>query len=206
MKKALLAALTFVVVGFLLVNSTFAMPNLETVFAFVKELGETFGLPEPGGEFVNVALLSDNTPQQLYPGGSASRTTRVENQGSGNVYFRLVYAVQNNPDSWDKLTISFDAEGYAQSSWQDITIGTTPYKMMVFTYPKELPASQTSPPVTLSIAMDSSMTSAELDNYRSDFIQTQVLAIDPTPFTDAGYTTAQAALDMALPLKTLNPF
>ena len=205
MKKALLAALTFIVVGFLLVNSTFAMPNLETVFATVAELLDKAS-PEPGSETINVALVSDNTPQQLYPGGSASRTSCVENQGTGNVYFRLVYAVQHNPDSWDKLTISFVADGYEQSSWQDITIGTTPYKMMVFTYPQELPASQTSPPVTLSIAMDSSMTSAELDNYRSDFIQTQVLAIDPTPFTEKGYTTVHAALDMALPLKTLNPF
>lgn len=205
MKKALLAALTFIVVGFLLVNSTFALPNLETVFATVAALLED-AFPEPGGETINVALVSDNTPQQLYPGGSASRTSCVENQGTGNVYFRLVYAVQHNPDSGDKLTISFDAEGYVQSSWQDITIGTTPYKMMVFTYPRELPASQTSPPVTLSIAMDSSMTSAELDNYRSDFIQTQVLAIDPTPFTEKDCTTAQAALDVALPLKTLNPF
>lgn len=203
MKKALLAALTFIVVGFLLVNSTFALSNLDEVFTDLTDvLGEVLGLPQPGGEIVNVALVSDNTPQQLYPGGTASRTTRVKNQGTGDVYYRLCYAVQDN--SWDKLNIAFAAPGYDETDWLPITIGTTPYRMKVFTYPQELPAGAESAPVTLTITMASSMTSAELANYRSDFIQTQVLAIDVETFKDY---SAEATLDLALPItNNFNPF
>lgn len=207
MKKAILAALVFIVVGFALVNGTFALPDLDKVFAYVKELGETLGLPtQDTNGTIDVALVSDDAPQQLYPGGAASRATRVQNQGTAPVYFRLCYAVQYDADSWSKLNITFDATGYEQSGWQDITIGTVPYKMTVFTYPAALANGAESPAVTLTIAMDSTITSEEISRYRSDFLQTQVLAIDPTPFTNQNIANAVDALNLALPLDTLNPF
>ena len=205
MKKAILAALVFIVVGFALVNGTFALPDLEEVFQTVTQLLEK-GMPEPGGGTVDVALVTDDTPQQLYPGGAASSVTCVRNEGTGPVYFRLVYAIQYDRDSWDKLTITFDAPGHEQTGWRDITIGNTPYKMMVFTYTKDLAAGEYSPAVTLTIAMDDTVTSEEISRYRSDFLQTQVLAIDPTTFAERNITTARDALDLALPLGTLNPF
>ena len=205
MKKAILAALVFIVVGFALVNGTFALPDLDEVFKTVTQLLEK-GIPEPGGGTIDVALVSDNTPQQLYPGGAASRVTRVKNQGTSPVYFRLCYAIQYDESSWNKLTITFAADGYDQTDWRDITIGNTPYKMMVFTYPAALLSWETSPEVKLTIAMDDSVTSEEISRYRADFLQTQVLAIDPTPFTDNDITTAEEALNLALPLGTLNPF
>ena len=207
MKKALLSGLCFVLVGFMLVSGTFALPDLDKVFAYVKELGETLGLPELGGAgtAVDVSLVYDDSPQQLYPGGAASRATCVRNEGSGPVYFRLVYAVQYDASSWDKLTIAFAAEGYEQTEWRDISIGTTPFKMKVFTYTKALDANAVSPAVTLTIAMADTVTTEEIGRYRSDFLQTQVLAIDPTPFAEVA-PSAVEALNLALPLNTLNPF
>lgn len=209
MKKALLAGVCFVLVGCMLVGNTFALPALDKVFADLTDvLGAALGPPEAGGAgtAVHVSLVSDEAPQQLFPGGTASRTTCVQNQGSGSVFFRLVYAIQYDADSWPKLTIAFADEGYEQTDWKDITIGSTPYRMKVFTYTGELAAGADSSAVTLTIAMDDSVTSDEISRYRDDFLQTQVLAIDAAPFKDKGYTTAEAALDLALPVESLNPF
>ena len=207
MKKAILAALVFIVVGFALVNGTFALPDLDEVFANLTELLGDLGLPtQDASGTIDVALVSDDTPQQLYPGGAASRVTRVKNQGTSPVYFRLCYAIQYDESSWNKLTIGFNAVGYEPSGWWDITIGNTPYKMMVFTYPVALASGVESPDVKLTIAMDDSVTSEEISRYSADFLQTQVLAIDPVPFTDKDITTAEEALNLALPLHTLNPF
>lgn len=207
MKKAILAALVFIVVGFALVSGTFALPDLDKVFDDLTELLGDLGLPtQDTNGTIDVALVSVDTPQQLYPGGTASRVTRVKNQGTSPVYFRLCYAIQYDAASWHKLTIDFESEDYEQTDWRDITIGNTPYKMKVFTYPAALASGAKSPDVKLTIAMAGSVTSEEISRYRSDFLQTQVLAIDPTPFTGEGITTAKDALDLALPLHTLNPF
>lgn len=207
MKKALLAGLCFVLVSFMLVNGTLALPDLDKVFADLTEMLGQLGLPTPDTDgVVDVALVSDDTPQQLYPGGVASRTTWVHNEGSDAVYFRLCYAIQYDEASWDKLTITFNADAYEQTDWRDIIIGGTPYRMKVFTYAQALIPGVDSPAVTLTIAMDESVTSEEITRYRSDFLHTQVLAIDPEPFTEQGYSTAEGALDLALPLATLNPF
>lgn len=209
MKKALFAALCFILVSLVLVNGTFALPNLNEVFAdLTATLGEKLGLPEKGGAgtAVHVALLSDDAPQRLYPGGAASRTNAVHNQGEGAVYFRLVYAIQYDAETWTKLDIDFLAgAGFEESLWRDITIGGTPFKMKVFTYTQALAADAKSPDVRLTIAMDTSVTSEQIGRYRSDFLQTQVLAIDPTPFAEKAHTALEA-LNLALPLDTLNPF
>ena len=208
MKKALLAALSFVLVSLFLVHGSFALPDLGEVFKVVTELLEK-GIPEVGGAgtAVHVDLVSDETPQNLFPGGSASRTTFVRNAGTGGIYFRLAYAIQHDAQSWDKLDIDFSAgEGFEMSDWQDITIDNTSYRMKVFTYTSELASGEDSSAVTLAIAMDSSVTSEQIARYREDFLQIQVLAIDPTPFADVA-DSAEAALNLALPLDNkFNPF
>ena len=210
MKKALLAALCFTLVSLALVNGTFAMPDINQVFADLTALfGAEKGLPELGGEgtAVHVEIVSDQTPRNLYPGGEASRTFRVENLGSGGVFFRLVYAVQYDAESWEHLTIRFAHDGsYREHPWQDIRIGGVDYRMKVLTYTSELAEGVLSSPVTLSIAMGAAVTGEQLGRYRSDFLQTRVLAIDPAPFKEKGYTEAVDALDLALPLDKLNPF
>ena len=208
MKKALLAALCFILASLVLVHGTFALPDINEVFQVVAELLEK-GLPEQGGAgtAVHVSLIADQTPQNIYPGGEVSRSFYVKNQGTGDVYFRLVYAIQYDEESWPNLNIRFTWEDeFKEHDWKDITIGSTPYKMKVFTYTEALPAAAESPEICLSIAMDSGMTSEQLSRYRSDFLQTQVLAVDPLPFAQKGYISAEQALDMALPLDTLNPF
>ncbi|MBE5801326.1 MAG: hypothetical protein E7319_03465 [Clostridiales bacterium] len=209
MKKALLAAVCFILVCLVLINGTFALPDLDEVFADLTGwLGE-FGLPEQGGAGtpVHVALVSDHTPQQLYPGGSASRVACVQNQGEGKVYFRLVYAIQYDADSWPELDIDFSVgNGFiTHDDWIPITIDQTPYRMKAFTYIAALDHGVSSPEVTLTITMSNSITSEQLARYRKDFVQMQVLAIDPTPFSDVA-PSAVEALNMALPLDTLNPF
>ena len=108
MKKALLAAICFVLIGFMMVDGTFALPDLNDVFAdLTSVLGDVLGLPQLGGSQVDVSIVSDNTAQSLYPGSTATRVSHVHNDGTDNVYFRLAYAIQYNEDSWDQLTITF---------------------------------------------------------------------------------------------------
>lgn len=214
MKKALLAALCFIIVGLVMVNGTFALPSIEDVFKWVKGLGDN-GKPEQGGPntAVHVELDSDQTPQNLYPGSEVSRAFHVQNHGTGDVYFRLVYAVQYDEESWSHLDIDFAAgNGFTEHDWEDITIGNTPYKMKVFTYTNALPVGSASPEVSITIGMDAAVTSEQVSRYRSDFLQTQVLAIGAGDFTadrvavSSNQTLAEAALDLALPLDTLSPF
>ena len=206
MKKALLAALCFIFAGFMLVNGAFALPDLQSVFESFLDWGEQ-GLPEAGGSIIDVELVSGGTSTNLYPGGSVSRNFHVDNEGSKDVYFRLVYAVQYDEKSWNNLTINFnEGFGFTEHDWQDISISGTPYKMKVFTYNNALSAGKSSSEVSISIAMNTAVTSEDLSRYRADFLQTQVLAIESQLFNNKGYTTAVAALDAALPLGTLNPF
>ena len=211
MKKALLVSLCFIVMGLVMLNGTFAgdfSEAISSVFADLSDtLGAVFGAPQAGEGTVDVKLVSDESASALFPGGEASRFFRVENAGTGDVYFRLAYAVQYDAETWENLHINFDAEnGFStHEGWKNITVSGTPYKMKVFTYNGVLPAGTTSPEVTISIAMDSSVTSEDMVRYRSDFLQTQALAIDPTPFIEKNYSVVQA-LDAALPLDTLNPF
>lgn len=206
--KALLAGTCFVLVSFMLVNGTFALPDLKEVFQAVVELG-TKGLPEIGGQgtAVHVAIQSDDEQQRLFPGGAVSKTSAVKNLGTGDVFFRLVYAIQYDAESWKYLDIDFDAdEGFARDGWKDINVSGTKYKMMVFTYKEALEANEVSPKVKISIDMDAAVNSEQLSRYRSDFLKIKALAIDPAPFIENGFTTAEAALDKALPIETLNPF
>ena len=211
MKKAILAAVCFMLVSLLVVNGTFALPDLNEVFTdLTEQLGAAFSKPEAGGEgkALHVSLHSTSPSQLLYPGGSTSRTSHVKNEGTSNAYFRIAYAVQYNSDSWDLLDIDFQADSsYAVTDdWYSITIGGVPYRMKVVTYNGTLKPNAASPTVTISIGMDKSVTNQMMAKYNENFLQIQALAIDPAPFLEKNYTTPAAALDLALPLDSLNPF
>ena len=210
MKKALLAGICFVIISLVMVNGTFALPDLDQVFADLTSILGEWGLPEKGGADtpVHVSLVTQQANRSLFPGGTASSTTVVRNEGSGDIYFRLVYAIQYDQASWHKLDIQFAAEpGFEEHDWQDIIASNgTKYKMKVFTYTRPLTAGTDSAGITLTITMDQSMTSEEISRYRTDFLKTQALAMDPTPFINKGIAAATEALDLALPLETLNPF
>lgn len=225
MKKAFFAALCFVLISCLFVNGTFALPDIDEVFAFIASLGDS-GKPTQDEGLLQVKLESTYSPGQLMPGGSASRKTVVKNTGEKDAYFRLVYAIQYDKATWDLLKVSFDVPaGYRQEDWTDIDIDGTPYKMKVFSYDKVLysnggvqgmsSASSVSPPVTITIEMDKSITNQQLSCYRDDFLQVQVLAVETATFAELvekskdvaeGMSPAQYVLDMAIPLTELNPF
>lgn len=217
MKKAIVAAMCFMLVSFLLVSGTFAMPDLNQVFADLTDtlLGEILGKPQQDTtNKVKVSLVSTEEAPHLYPGGAASRTSYVRNEGEGPICFRVAYAVQYDEATAHLLTTEFDAsEGFVQESSKDIKIDGTPYRMTVFTYPRILAPGDESPKITVKITMDAAMTSAQLANYRSDFLQMQAMAVDPTPFMNSTNerkspvaADATEVLNLALPLGTLNPF
>lgn len=225
MKKAILAALCFILVSCMFVNGTFAAPDINEIFRSVAEFFQNIENPFPvqdvKGETVNVTIQSDNNSSQLFPGGTATRTSRVMNEGSESVFYRFAYAVQYCDEaSWKKLTIDFDfsSEYYAESAWQEIEVDGETYKMKVFTYKTELPKESQAPSITISVKMDHSVTSQEIARYRSNFLMMQVMAIEAQPFIKAEEAAvdansqvdvsavAQKALNAALPLKDLNPF
>ena len=213
MKKAILAGLCFMLVSLMMVNGTFAMPDwnkvvegLNEAFQDLTNLFDEQGKPQLGGSEVKVSLVSDSPMQQLYPGGSAFSETAVRNDGTDPVYFRLVYAIQYDEISWNKLDIDFVAnEAYydKEVNWLDTTIDGTPYKLAVFTYKSALDTGITAPAVKITINMDFGFTTEEINRLRPDFLRTQVLAIETGLF--AGMT-AEEALNHALPLSNFHPF
>lgn len=216
MKKAILAALVFIVVGFALVDGTLASTfnaALDIFADLTATLGQSLGLAATDASF-DVDLVTVGDAQQLYPGGKAATTVRVDNMGELPACFRLAFAVQKT-SSWGQLECTFTVpEGFTgENNWREITVGGTPYYMAVFTYNEMLAVGGKSPEVSITIAMAKDVTTAQINEYRADFLKTQVLAIDATPFLttkDSGtplYTSAAAALDAALPLSdTFNPF
>lgn len=214
MKKALVAALAFVLVGFMLVNGTLAdvFNQARDIFAdLTATLGEAFGAPATDGKF-DVDLVNVGEVQQLYPGGQATHKVQVVNNGELGACFRLAFAVQET-SAWNQLDFSFSAdESFIQSEWMKITVDGAPYNMKVFTCTATLDAGKASPIVSITIAMDKAVTTRQIEEFRGDFLKTQVLAIESATFltsTDnkpAPYATPEEALDAALPLSTFNPF
>lgn len=210
MKKALVAALAFVLVGFMLVNGTLADVFNQARDIFVN-LGGTLGAPTTDGDF-DVDLVNVGEVEQLYPGGKATHKVQVVNNGKRGACFRLAFAVQET-SAWEQLDFTFSAdESFIQSNWMDITVDGAPYNMKVFTYTGTLDAGKSSPTVSITIAMDKDVTTAQIEQFRSDFLKTQVLAIDSTAFLTsengkpAPYASELDALEAALPLTNFNPF
>lgn len=217
MKKALVAALCFIVAGFLMVNGTFAdvFNQARDIFAdLTNQLGEAFGAPAVDGKF-DVALVNIGNVEQLYPGGAATHKVAVKNQGQLNACFRLAFAVQYDAETWNMLHFTFAAgAGFKdEGDWRSITVDGTPYRMKVFTYTGTLAPAAQSDPVSITIAMDKEITSKQISRYRSDFLQTQMLAIEADTFLNAkdanstpAYGSPVDALNAALPLTDFNPF
>lgn len=221
MKKAFFAALCFVLISCLFVNGTFALPDLNEVFADLTNILHLNGLPEKSGEdgALDVNLVSTKPTEQLMPGNSVSRTTYVKNDSKmvdgkqKTACFRLVYAFQYDAKTWDEKLITVDfvaSSDFKQSGWTDITIDGTPYKMMVFTYTKALAAGAKSSEVTITVSLDKEITNDQLSNYRDDFLKMQVLAVEMDAFADVAIpananSAEEYILDLALPLGT-NPF
>lgn len=203
MKKTMLLALCVILAGLLAVNGTLADDfgrAINKAFQIIEGWTEN-AAPEVGGQQVDVQLQKAD-PIMLMPGAPATYDTAVNNVGSDDVYFRVAVAVRYDEQSWDKLDFEFNADGFDTSDWMDTTISGTPYKMMVLTYQEAL-AAKSSAPFSVTVSMDTSITSEQMDKLSSNFLQMQVLAISASEFTDM---SATAALDMALPLTNFNPF
>ena len=216
-----MAALTFVVIGFMMVDGTLAtvLNEARSIFQnLTQTLGDSLGIATTDSTF-DVELVTIGEVDPLYPGGTATHQIAVKNNGTLPACFRIAFAVQYDKESWDLLNISFTInENYTpDQGWRDISIGGTPYRMMVFTYKNTLPAGEQSTEASITITMDKHVTSEQIRRYRSDFMQAQVLAIDADTFLNARdkndqpiYPTPEAALDAALPLndpnRPFNPF
>lgn len=210
MKKALAVSLCFVLVGFMLVSGTLADVFNQARDIFVN-LGGSLGAPTTDGRF-DVDLVNVGQVEQLYPGGRATHRVQVVNNGELGACFRLAFAVQQT-SAWNQMHFTFAAdESFVQSDWMKITVGTAPYYMKVFTYTGTLDAGKSSPTVSITIGMDKNVTTAQIEEFRGDFLKTQVLAIESATFLNAienrtaPYASALDALDAALPLGTFNPF
>jgi len=220
-KKAFLVAMCFVAAGFLMVNDTFASDfskAITDIFATIAELGGN-GAPSSENDKISVKLETTGDNQPLYPGSSVTRRTSVKNEGTDSAYVRLVYAVQYDPETWGKgFRVSFECgEGFTQESFngQDfkpIKIGSAEYRMYVFTWQSALAGtsntanSASTSEVAVTVSMDGSITTEQMKRYRSDFLRIQALAIETASFTNKEITSAEDALNMALPLDTLKPF
>jgi len=204
-KLTFLLALSLLLAGVLAVNSTLALPDIQQIFSNLTAWLRELGTPDRGGSAVRVSLVNDPADTPLSPGSAASSETAVRNDGADSVYFRLAYAVQYDAETWDQLTIDFDDhfDAFAETSgWQEMFIGSTPFRLKVFTYKHTLASGETSPEITLTVRMDADFTSEQFARYRSDFLQIQALAIETDAFADE-FDGAQAALDAAIPIENI---
>lgn len=217
MRKALLAATTFILVGFMLVDGTLAgvLNEVQGIFQNLTDVLGQYGTPARDSAF-DVDLAAIGETGQFFPGGEATHTVAVRNVCDLDACFRVAVALQYDAETWPMLhtTFTYDDAYFAQEgSWRDITVGGTPYKMMVFTYRHTLLARTSSPTIAVTIAMDKEVTSAQISRFRSDFLQMQVMAIEADAFltskdpkTPPPFASPAEALEAALPLDTLNPF
>lgn len=186
-----------------------AYAEVPSVFRqLVDFLGETLGMPQQSDGSIDVQIVSDGMPDELYPGAEVVSTLAVKNQGNADAYFRFAVALRYDAQTWNRISVRFAADGYAVSDWMDVRICGEDYRMKVFSYEQELPDGQTSPGIGMTVSVDEKTTLAQIAAICSDFIQMKALAIETRAFKDQdGTMTAGRALDMALPLdENFNPF
>jgi len=219
MKKALALALCLVFAGMLAVDDTFAAEFTQAVREAANSLFQTVsGLvegisPAPTADTntfkVSLAYPDGQTGLALLtPGNTTERKVAVRNQSSGkSAYFRIAFAVQ--ADVREHLTLNFNNDSSLYTWYElpnEITIGSRHYDLFIGTYQKELPAGTTSEAALFGVKLDD-ITSQEMNAFSEDFLQIQVLAICADDFVGSDYTTAEAALDQALPIPDdFNPF
>ena len=182
------------------------------------------------------ALVGEGTPEQLAPArysefdwendkknvgnvqlwddskiiGAVDKFTSVSNVGKTPAYIRTAFALDKY--AYDKgiihLNFNEDNSNFKYHDWKEITIKGRPYMMMVVTCLQKLPINTTTPPMLLQVAMSRDVTNADLANISADFLLIKTMAIESDVFVDKDEKPlpAMEALEMALPLDSLNPF
>jgi len=142
--------------------------------------------------------------------GAVDKFTSVKNAGEKSAYIRTAFALDKY--AYDKgiihLNFNQDDENFRYEGWKSITIKGRPYMMMVVTCKKELAHNATTPPMLLQVAMSRDVTNADLSNISADFLLIKTMAIESDVFVDeeGNKLSAEAALNLALPLNNLQPF
>jgi len=135
-------------------------------------------------------------------GGAVDKFISVENSGSEySAYFRTAISVRCTGDEEffrSNLKFNLNDTDYIWSDWQKT--GSDTYTN-VATYRYALAPGETSPAMLLQIALDKSMTNEEMEKFGADFeINVHTAAIDVTTFAKNELTTAEAALNAAVPV------
>lgn len=146
--------------------------------------------------------------------GAVDKFTSVSNEGEKSAYIRTAFALDKY--AYDNgiihLNFNYDEENfhyeYKEKEWKPITIKGREYVMQVVTCKKELIKDYTTPPMLLQVAMSRDVTNADLSNISADFLLIKTMAIESDVFVDeeGNKLSAEAALNLALPLNNLQPF
>lgn len=216
MKKAMVLALCLILAGLMLVNGTFALPNLSDIFTtFTNWLSA----PEEDESIFNVELCypdrQNGTAPELLPGQEVQYRVAVQNlsttatENPNKAYFRVAVAMQK--EAMHCMTLGFtQSADYELKGWTNIQISGKDYYLMVATYLKPLAVNTTSPAVLETIKLNSDTTSEQTEKIDpQNFLQVQVLAIDADDFKDSNDVPllAEEALNQAMPIiSTFNPF
>lgn len=145
--------------------------------------------------------------------GAMDKFTSVTNTRAEAAYLRVAFAVKKNDAVSRLVHINFndDTSAFDVSDWTDITIDGQPYAMIVYTYRGALAQGESTPPMLLQVAIDSSATNADFAAIGNDFLQINAMAVQASAFTkkvgeeEVPMTYAEA-LDAALPLDSFTPF
>ena len=185
MKKVMLLAVCLILAGLLAVNSTFALPDIDKVFATLTELLGSLAAPTEDPTQFNVSLVYTGSDENtlLSPGGTVTRSFAAANGANSKpAYFRIAIAVQNDALPAGLLQVQTNGGNYTWTQANDITIGGRTYALKVATYKDKLPVGETSASAMLRVSMDASVTSAQMAQLDDNFLQIQVLAVDATAF------------------------
>ena len=146
-------------------------------------------------------------------GGAVDKFTSVKNAGEKSAYIRTAFALDKYAYDHGIIHLNFnqDDENFRYEGWKSITIKGRPYMMMVVTCKKELAHNATTPPMLLQVAMSNHVTNADLSNVSADFLLIKTMAIESDVFVEKvdgveQKMSAEAALNLALPLDSLQPF
>lgn len=221
MKKAFALVLCLVLTGMLAVNGTFAAEftqavseAVNTLFKAVEGLAANINpnpTTDPSTFRVELVYPDGGTGMTLLtPGTTTARKVAVANQSNGKAaYFRIAFAVQ--ADVREHLILDFNDDAsspYIWSDWREsLTIDGRKFDVIIGTYTENLAVGETSPAALWSVKL-ANITSQQMNTFDEDFLQIRVLAICADDFGGSAYTTAQAALDQALPIDSpeFNPF
>lgn len=145
--------------------------------------------------------------------GAMDKFTSVTNVRTEDAYLRVAFAVKKNAAADRVVHVNFneDLSAFDITDWRDVTIDGQAYRMKIFTYRKALKAGESTPPMLLQVAIDSSATNEDFTAIGNDFLRVNAMAIQAGAFTtevngEKVQMSYQEALDMALPLDTITPF